>query len=802
MSEKINETYEIEKSEEILEESCEKKKSSYKEGEIMPVIPLRGLVVFPNTTVHFDVGRKKSIDALNKAVEEDKLLFLCAQLDPEIEEPTAVDLFHFGCVVKVKQILKLQNGVVRALVEGLYKGELVECLSFDPYCEASVKKSYEIFEDLDYTKAAARHMRTLFNRYAKLVNISTGDINIRLTTFEEIEKYTYIVASRVMVASYIHESIIQHNVLHRRINYVTSLLHEEIKLIKLEQRISKRTKDKMDKHQKEYFLKQQIKSIQEELGEKEDIYTEIEKYRDKMREAKLPKYAIEKIENEIKRLEKSESFSAENSNIRTYIDLVLSIPWKKSSKDNSDIKKIKDILENGHYGLEEVKERILEFIAVRKLSKGLNSPIICLVGPPGVGKTSIAKSIADSMGRKFVRMSLGGVKDESEIRGHRRTYVGSMPGRIISGMKEAKVVNPVFLLDEIDKMGADYKGDPASAMLEVLDPEQNKTFKDHYLELEYDLSKVLFITTANSLDTIPRPLLDRMEIIQLSGYTDVEKKQIATDYLIPKQLEKHGIKQDIVNITNEALEKIIADYTREAGVRNLQRQIAKVCRKSAMKIIENDKIEINVNNENLEDYLGPAKYKYSDVSKKDSIGVVNGLAWTQYGGDTLPIEVAIMKGSGKLELTGKLGDVMKESAKIGYSYIRANAKKYEIDEDFYKKFDIHIHAPEGAVPKDGPSAGVTMITAMISALSQKPVRGDVAMTGEVTLTGDVLAIGGVKEKSLSAYRAGIRTIILPEENRKDIIKVPENIRQEINFVFAEKVDTVINTAIRGETNDN
>ena len=802
MSEKINETYEIEKSEEIFDESTQNNKSSYKENEIMPLIPLRGLVVFPNTTVHFDVGRKKSIDALNKAVEEDKYLFLCPQRNPETEEPSVEDLYSVGTVVKVKQILKLQNGIVRALVEGIYKGNLIECFSSEPYYEVVVKESFDRVDDIDYTKAAARHMRTLFNKYAKIVNVSTSDIGIRFTTFEDIQKYTYIVASRIIVGSYLHEIVIDEDSLYRRIEKVTSILEEEIKLIRLEQKIAKKTKDKMDKHQKEYFLKQQIKSIQEELGDKEDIYTEIEKYRTKMREAKLPKYAIEKIENEIKRLEKSESFSAENSNIRAYIDLVLSIPWKKASKDNNDIQKIKEILEEGHYGLEEVKERILEFIAVRKLSKGLNSPIICLVGPPGVGKTSVAKSIADSMGRKFIRMSLGGVKDESEIRGHRRTYIGSMPGRIISGMKDAKVVNPVFLLDEIDKMGSDYKGDPASAMLEVLDPEQNKTFKDHYLEIEYDLSKVLFITTANSLDTIPRPLLDRMEIIQLSGYTDVEKKKIATDYLIPKQLEKHGIKQETINITNEALEKTIADYTREAGVRNLQRQIAKICRKSAIKIIENDKVEINVNEENLKDYLGPAKYKYSDISKKDSIGVVNGLAWTQYGGDTLPIEVAIMKGNGKLELTGKLGDVMKESAKIGYSYIRANAKKYGIDEDFYKNFDIHIHAPEGAVPKDGPSAGVTMITAMISALSKKPVRGDVAMTGEVTLTGDVLAIGGVKEKSLSAYRAGIRTIILPEENRKDIVKVPDNIREDINFVFAEKVDTVINTAIRGEINDN
>lgn len=810
MSEKRDENYEdikISTIEEILnadDVDPNKKPILYRDGkrEIMPCLPIRGMVVFPNTVVHFDVGRKKSLAALNSAMENDKLIFLSTQYDETIEEPNVHDLSDGGTVVKVKQVLKLQNGIVRVLVEGLYKAELREFTSTDPFYIAGIEVANDRFDNLESVKAMARHMRKLFTRYAKGINLTVDEMSIRLSSFEEIQKYTYMVASRLITLPHMHESILNATSLEERLNDVNFLLEDEIKVIRLEQKIAKKTKEKMDKQQKEYYLKQQMRAIQEELGDKEDVFTEIDKYREKMKELKVPSHVVEKLESEFKKLEKSDSYSSEGGNIRTYIDTVFSIPWKKATKDSASIEKIKGVLEKEHYGLFDVKERILEYIAVGKLNKGLHGPIICLVGPPGVGKTSIARSIANSINRKFVRMSLGGVRDEAEIRGHRRTYVGAIPGRIISGMKDAKVVNPVFLLDEIDKMGNDYKGDPASAMLEVLDPEQNNTFKDHYLEVEYDLSKVLFITTANSLNTIPRPLLDRMEVIEVSGYTDVEKLMIAKNYLISKQLEIHGIKKGSLKISDDALKMIISDYTREAGVRSLQRQLSKVCRKAAMKIVENEKIKINLNSSNIEEYLGPSKYKYNESLLKDEIGVVTGLAWTQYGGDTLPVEVVVMSGSGKLELTGKLGDVMKESARTGYSYVRANAKKYGIEEDFYKKYDIHIHAPEGAVPKDGPSAGVAMITAMVSALSKKPVRGDVAMTGEVTLTGNVLAIGGVKEKSLSAYRAGIRTIILPEENRKDIIKIPEDIRNELNFVFAEKVDVVLNAAIRGEVNDN
>ncbi|MEG0641890.1 MAG: endopeptidase La [Clostridium sp.] len=767
----------------------------------MPLLPIRGIVVFPYTVSHFDVGREKSLAALESAMQKDKHIFLTSQSNELIEEPTREDLADSGTVAIIKQVLKLQNGVVRVLVEGLYKADIKEITSTENYYTSIITSYDEIFNDIENTKALARYMKKLFTKYAKSISLPLDSGRVKLTTFEDIEKYTYRVAAGLVTVYHLHEEIINKDTLEERIEFIIEILQDEVKIIGLEQEIGKRTKEKMDKHQREYFLKQQLRVIQEELGDKEDLSVEIEKIKAKMIELKLPKNVCEKLESEIKKLEKTETFSAESGNIRTYIETVLSIPWKKLTKDTS-ISKVQKVLEKEHYGLDDVKERILEYIAVRKLNNGLKGPIICLVGPPGVGKTSIARSIANSMNRKFVRMSLGGVRDEAEIRGHRRTYVSSIPGRIITNMKEAGVLNPVFLLDEIDKMSDDYKGDPASAMLEVLDPEQNNTFKDHYLEIEYDLSKVLFVTTANSLSTIPRPLLDRMEIIEVAGYTDVEKLSIAKDYLVDKQVAEHGIKKGSLKITGDALKGIIEGYTRESGVRSLQRQIAKVCRKSAIKYLENNEMIINIDKDNLEECLGPAKYKYNEADREDQIGTVLGLAWTQYGGDTLPIEVAIMKGTGKLELTGKLGDVMKESAKIGYSYIRANTLKYGIDEDFYKKLDIHIHAPEGAIPKDGPSAGVTMITAMVSALTKKPIRCDVAMTGEVTLTGNVLAIGGIKEKALSAYRIGIKTIILPEENRKDIAKIPSYIKDNITFIFAKKVDVVLNAAIRGGTNDN
>ncbi|MEG0129150.1 MAG: endopeptidase La [Clostridium sp.] len=768
----------------------------------LPLLPVRGLVVFPYTVVHFDVGRKKSLAAVNSAMSTNKLLFLTTQVDDGIEEPNEEDMNVSGTVASIKQVLKLQNGVVRVLVEGLYKADLKSLVSIEPYYIGNVIAYDEEYNDFNLTRALARQLKDRYTKYSSAMNMKVEAPKIKFSSFKEIDKYVYITSSTMISILGFHEELINKRTLIERIEFILEVLDDEIAVLKLEDEIAKKTKDRVDKQQREYYLRQQIKTIQYELGMNGDIQSTAYSFRKKTAKLDVSDEIRSKLFSEIDKFENSEGASAEISAIRTYIETVLALPWNKESKDTVSMSKVKKVLESSHFGLEDVKERILEFIAIRKLNKGLKGPILCLVGPPGVGKTSIAKAIAESMNRKFVRMSLGGVRDEAEIRGHRRTYIGSIPGRIISNMKDAKVSNPVFLLDEIDKMASDHKGDPASAMLEVLDPEQNSTFKDHYLEVEYDLSKVLFVTTANTLDTIPGPLRDRMEVIEVAGYTDVEKLRIAKDYLVQKQLEEHGIDKKSLKISQDAIKYIIEGYTRESGVRSLQRMIGKVCRKAAVEIVENPDKIIKISVKNIEKYIGKPRYKYDDASKEDQVGVVTGLAWTQYGGDTLPVEVSIMKGSGKLNLTGKLGEVMQESAKIGYSYVRANASKYGIDEEFYKKLDIHIHAPEGAVPKDGPSAGVTMITAMISALSNTPIRADVAMTGEVTLTGSVLAVGGIKEKALSAYRSGIRTIILPEQNKKDVDKIPSYIKDEMEFIFAKKVDVVLDAALRGENNDN
>lgn len=768
----------------------------------LPLLPVRGLVVFPYTVVHFDVGRKKSLAAVNSAMSTNKLLFLTTQVDDGIEEPNEEDMNVSGTVASIKQVLKLQNGVVRVLVEGLYKADLKSLVSIEPYYIGNVIAYDEEYNDFNLTRALARQLKDRYTKYSSAMNMKVEAPKIKFSSFKEIDKYVYITSSTMISILGFHEELINKRTLIERIEFILEVLDDEIAVLKLEDEIAKKTKDRVDKQQREYYLRQQIKTIQYELGMNGDIQSTAYSFRKKTAKLDVSDEIRSKLFSEIDKFENSEGASAEISAIRTYIETVLALPWNKESKDTVSMSKVKKVLESSHFGLEDVKERILEFIAIRKLNKGLKGPILCLVGPPGVGKTSIAKAIAESMNRKFVRMSLGGVRDEAEIRGHRRTYIGSIPGRIISNMKDAKVSNPVFLLDEIDKMASDHKGDPASAMLEVLDPEQNSTFKDHYLEVEYDLSKVLFVTTANTLDTIPGPLRDRMEVIEVAGYTDVEKLRIAKDYLVQKQLEEHGIDKKSLKISQDAIKYIIEGYTRESGVRSLQRMIGKVCRKAAVEIVENPDKIIKISVKNIEKYIGKPRYKYDDASKEDQVGVVTGLAWTQYGGDTLPVEVSVMKGSGKLNLTGKLGEVMQESAKIGYSYVRANASKYGIDEEFYKKLDIHIHAPEGAVPKDGPSAGVTMITAMISALSNTPIRADVAMTGEVTLTGSVLAVGGIKEKALSAYRSGIRTIILPEQNKKDVDKIPSYIKDEMEFIFAKKVDVVLDAALRGENNDN
>ncbi|GFR36473.1 endopeptidase La [Thermobrachium celere] len=763
----------------------------------LPLIPLRGLTIFPHMVLHFDVGRQKSIAALEEAMVNDQTILLVTQKDLKVEDPTFDDIYKIGTVSKIKQILKLPGDSIRVLVEGLNRAEVLEFTKTEPYFEAKAlvfeEKKVNVNVEIE---AIMRQVIDEFEEYISLNPTIPEDVLATVIDIDDPSKLSDVITSYLIIKQEHRQELLEAIEPKERLTKLLEILAREIEILKIERKISAKVKKKIDRMQKEYYLREQLKVIQEELGDRDGIQAEIEEYKKKIEKAKMPKEAKEKALYELSRMERLGAQSPETGVIRTYLDWVVNLPWSKETKDEDDIKKVREVLEKEHFGLEDVKERILEYLAVTKLNKSMKGPILCLVGPPGVGKTSIARSIANSLGRKFVRMSLGGVRDEAEIRGHRRTYIGAMPGRIINGMKQAGSKNPVFLLDEIDKMSSDFKGDPADALLEVLDAEQNHSFRDHYLELPFDLSKVLFITTANTLDTIPRPLLDRMEVIELSGYTDEEKLHICKDYLIPRQMKENGIKEGILSISDKAIKDIINLYTRESGVRNLERKIGTICRKAAIELLEKGDKRIKITQQNLSKYLGIPRYKYEEMNKKDQIGVVMGLAWTAYGGDTLPVEVIPMAGSGKLELTGKLGDVMKESARAGYSFVRAHAKEFNIDEEFYKNTDIHIHVPEGAVPKDGPSAGVTMITAMVSALSKIPVRSDVAMTGEITLTGRVLPIGGVKEKTLAAYRAGIRTVILPMDNKKDIEKIPENIKRKIEFKFVERVEEVLDIALR------
>lgn len=763
----------------------------------LPLIPLRGLTIFPHMVLHFDVGRQKSIAALEEAMVNDQTILLVTQRDLKVEDPNFDDIYKIGTISKIKQILKLPGDNIRVLVEGINRAEVLEFTQTEPYFEAKAVVFEEKKVNLSVEiEALMRQVLDEFEEYISLNPTIPEDVIETVIDIDDASKLSDVITSYLIIKQENRQELLEAIEPKERLTKLLEILAREIEILKIERKISAKVKKKIDKMQKEYYLREQLKAIQEELGDRDGIQAEIEDYKKKIDKAKMPKEAKDKALYELSRMEKLGSQSPETGVIRTYLDWVVNLPWSKETKDVEDIKKVREVLEKEHFGLEDVKKRILEYIAVTRLNKSMKGPILCLVGPPGVGKTSIARSIANSLGRKFVRMSLGGVRDEAEIRGHRRTYIGAMPGRIINGMKQVGSKNPVFLLDEIDKMSSDFKGDPADALLEVLDAEQNHSFRDHYIELPFDLSKVLFITTANTLDTIPRPLLDRMEVIKISGYTDEEKIHICKDYLIPRQVKENGIKEDIISFSDKAIKDVINLYTRESGVRNLERKIGTICRRAAIEILENGEKKIKITQQNLAKYLGAPRYKYEEMNKKDQIGVVMGLAWTAYGGDTLPVEVIPMAGTGKLELTGKLGDVMKESARAGYSFVRANAKQFNIDEDFYKNMDVHIHVPEGAVPKDGPSAGVTMITAMVSALSKTPVRSDVAMTGEITLTGRVLPIGGVKEKALAAYRAGIRTVILPMDNKKDIEKIPENIKKKIEFKFVERVEEVLEIALR------
>lgn len=769
----------------------------------LPLIPLRGLSVFPYMVLHFDVGREKSIKALEEAMVKDQTIFLTTQKEIDIDLPTTEDFYEIGTISKIKQMLKLPGDAIRVLVEGISRGKIVNVVHEDPYFRAEIEEYILETEEVDKElEAMMRVALDAFENYVSVSNKISPEVIISVSSIEEAGRLADVIASHMLLKTDQKQEILEAFEPKDRLEVIYRILLKEIEILEVEKEINNKVRRRINRLQKEYYLKEQLKAIKEELGEDGEYDDEIEELHDKVTKAKLPKKVEEKVYREIDRLSKLSQGSAEGGVIRTYVNWILDLPWNKKTKDSIDIKKAKDILDEDHYGLKTVKERILEYLAIRKLAKKMKGPIICLVGPPGVGKTSIAKSIARSLNRKFVRMSLGGVRDEAEIRGHRRTYIGAIPGRIISAIKDSGSKNPVFLFDEIDKVSSDFRGDPASALLEVLDPEQNKEFTDHYLEVPFDLSNVMFITTANTLGTIPRPLLDRMEVIDVSGYTEEEKTVIAKRYLVPKQIKEHGMEPSNLQISEPTIRDIINNYTRESGVRGLERQIASVCRKAARQIVEKESKLIRVNATSLKKYLGIPRYRYEKVKEKNEIGITTGLAWTRVGGDTLSIEVTPMKGTGKLVLTGQLGDVMKESARAGLSYIRSRVDDLDIDEEFYKNFDIHIHIPEGAIPKDGPSAGITMATAVISALEETPVNRNVAMTGEITLRGRVLPVGGIKEKVLAANRAGIKKILLPMENEKDLVDIPDAVKRKLEFVLVEHMDEVLKHAlVKGEKNN-
>lgn len=764
---------------------------------LLPLIPLRGITIFPNMIIHFDIGREKSIASLEEAMLQEGNIFLVTQKDPKVESPTEKeDMYSIGTICKIKQILKLPKGTTRVLVEGIERATLLEFEEKDNHLRGVIEKISESEKNVENNEDLA-YRNQLGKAFAAYIHSTEGDDSKVLKMMEQekdLGKVTDLIAAYIQLEDEKKQLILETINVYERIEKLLVFIDEEIQIVEIEKEIGNKVKSKIDKSNKEYFLREQIKAIQEELGEDEEK-REFNKYNEQLKKLKMSKEVKEKVEYELSRLKLSNS--SDGNNIRSYLDWVVALPWNKATKDSFDIEKASGILDEEHYGLEEVKERILEYLAVKQYTKSLKGPILCLVGPPGVGKSSIAKSIAKSINKKFVRISLGGIRDEAEIRGHRRTYIGAMPGRLVYALKEAKVNNPLILLDEIDKLSADYKGNPADALLEVLDQNQNKTFRDSYMEVPIDLSNVLFITTANSLDTIPRALLDRMEIIQVSGYTYEEKFHIAKNHLIKKAMEEYGVDENIIKISDNTIKEIVNGYTKESGVRSLERQINKVIRKAITELIKSKKKSLTISSNKLEKYLGPSMFEFENDEKKDKVGVVTGLAWTAYGGDTLPVEVAVMKGNGKLELTGQLGSIMQESAKAAYSYVRANSEKYGISPEFYKKNDIHIHVPEGAVPKDGPSAGVTLVTALVSALSNKKVKGSIAMTGEVTLTGRVLAIGGVKEKCLAAHRIGIDTIILPKENKKNVDEIPSSIKGKLKLIFADNVEEVLKNALIG-----
>jgi len=762
----------------------------------MAILALRGLAVFPEQTVHFDVGRAKSVRALDAAMKQDQTLFLIPQKDMLVDDPRLTDLYSVGTVVKIKQVLKTQGENLRVLVTGICRGKIAELSQSEPYLSGIVE-SIPVPESADSVRAHAlrREAVSLYSQYLQMSEHPAQAVYLRMVNSES----TGFIADAIAQNSGIDfpdkaKLLCQLNPV-RRLEAAVRLLRQEVEMVRLESEIQEKTRAAIDQNNRDYYLREQIKVIREELGEGDDA-NECETYARKIKDLKLAEEYEKKLLKDVDRLKKQPFGSSEGAVLRNYLDIVLELPWNVTTKERVDVAAARKVLEHDHFGLEKVKERILEIIAVRQLAPEMPPQIICLVGPPGVGKTSISYSIARCLNRKMARISLGGVHDEADIRGHRKTYVGAMPGRIMTAMTQAGSSNPLLLLDEIDKMGSDYRGDPSAALLEVLDAEQNHTYRDHYLEIPYNLSDVLFITTANTLDTVPRPLLDRMEIIELGSYTDEEKLMIAKNHLIPKQLAKHGLKKSQLRITDDAIREIITCYTRESGVRNLERSFGEICRKAAMQIVAQETPRrITVTGSNLETFLGVRKFLPDRLPCMDQVGLVTGLAWTSVGGETLEVEVNVMEGSGKLELTGNLGDVMKESAHAALSYIRANARKLGIEPDFHKTKDIHVHFPEGAVPKDGPSAGVTVCTAMVSALTGTTVRRDVAMTGEISLRGRVMRIGGLKEKTMAALRHGIRTVIIPADNERDLEEIDQTVRRQLNFISAQSVETVLNAAL-------
>ncbi|MFA5341909.1 MAG: endopeptidase La [Clostridia bacterium] len=766
----------------------------------IPLIPLRAVAVIPSMVTHFDVGREKSILALEKAMEENGQVFLVMQKDASIENPKQENLYEYGTIANVKQVLRLPGRTCRILVEGLKRAKLEDTITVKGYYTAIVsvpESSKAVISESNILEAMHRKLTTLYEEYVTLLGRISHEGYFSAVAADDIGTVADAMVGSMVLKPDIIQSFIEELDGITRAEKLLPLLINEIEILKLERDLATKVKSTIDDKQKEYYLREQLKAIQEELGEysegiDEDEMSEFIKAIDSKR---YPQEIRTKLKKEMSKLSKMSAMSPEASVIRSYMETLIELPFGIETKEKLDIKYVRKILERDHYGLGKVKERIIEYIAAKKLSNDFNSPILCLVGPPGTGKTSIVKSIAESINRKYVRMSLGGIKDEAEIRGHRRTYIGSMPGRVAKAIKQAGSMNPLILFDEIDKLGSDFRGDPASAMLEVLDAEQNNSFRDHYLEISLDLSHVMFITTANTTETIPRPLLDRMEIIEVTGYTEEEKMHIANKYIIPKQLKKHGMTKKHLSFTKDVLEKVISNYTRESGVRNLEREIASLCRKAAtrMQLDETDSIKITV--DNIEDFLGPKRYLYDTTFDQDDIGIARGLAWTQVGGDTLTIEVNIMTGTGHIELTGRLGDVMKESAKAAIGYIRSQTEKLGINPDFYKDKDIHVHVPEGAVPKDGPSAGITLATAIISALSGKKVRRDVAMTGEITLRGRVLPIGGLKEKLSAARRAKVKQVLIPMENVRDLVDVPKQILDEMQITPVKTMDDVLKNAL-------